>query len=169
MEGLGALVLKAFPGKSKEELEAVRMFGAWMKALSPRIVSNARPVRLERGVLTVHTTTSTWANSLQLESESLIAKLAHKAPGVRLRKLVFRVGTLPDVDPPTALEPEHEPGIPAEALPDDIARELARIGHDGVRAAVAKAAAAGLGAPGARKRTPDTMVSNPKPRKGGDY
>lgn len=168
MEGLSALVLKVYPGKSKEELEAVRAFGAWMKVLSPRIVKNARPVRLDRGVLTVHTTTSTWANSLQLESESLIAKIARRAPGVRLRKLVFRVGALPEVEPPTPLDPEPEPALAATVLPDDVARELARIGNDGVRDAVAKAAAAGLGTKIARKRERDALLDNPKPPKRRD-
>jgi hypothetical protein len=152
MSDLSSLVMRAYPGRSKEEIDTVRTFGAWAKALSPRIVKNARPVRLSRGLLTVHTSTGAWASSLQLESESLLTKLRARLPGVPLRKLIFRMGPLPDAEAPRPPDPEIEQGIPAEELPDDVARELARIQHDGVRAAVAKAAAAGLGTPGARKK-----------------
>jgi hypothetical protein len=145
MQGLSALLMQAYPGKTKEELQAVRVFGGWAKALSARIVHNAQPVKLWKGTLTVHTATSAWANSLQLESESLLAALNRKVPEVRVRKLVFRVGPLPNASTLLPPEPEPEPVVPASVLPDDVARELARISDDGVREAVARAAAAGLG------------------------
>ena len=145
MEGLSSLLLKAYPGKSKEELQAVRVFGAWAKALSTRILQNAQPVKLQNGTLTVHTATSAWANSLQLESDALIAAVQRRAPEVRLRKLVFRVGPLPNATTIVVDEPTSPGVVPAVTLPEDVARELARISDDGVREAVARAAAAGLG------------------------
>jgi hypothetical protein len=145
MEGLSSLLMKAYPGKSKEELQAVRVFGAWSKALSTRIVHNAQPVKLFKGALTVHTATSAWANSLQLESDALLQALQRKAPEVKLRKLFFRVGPLPNAATLLEPEPEAEAVTPAAHLPDDIARELARISDDTLREVVARAAAAGLG------------------------
>lgn len=145
MESVSALVARVYPGRSREELDAVRAFGAFMRALSQRILRNARPVKLSRGTLFVNTSNSAWANSLQLESESLLAKLKRTAPDARIRKLVFRAGPLPDA----ALPLPHTPlvvtkGIPLKELPSEIARELARIHNDDVREAVARAASVGL-------------------------
>src|SRR3954447_15860426 len=97
MEGLSTLVRKVYPGKSKEELEAVVTFGAWMSALSPRVVKNARPVRLHNGTLTVHACTGAWASSLQLESDGLIASMKRKVPTLPVKKLFIRVGVLPEL------------------------------------------------------------------------
>ncbi|HTU59355.1 MAG TPA: DUF721 domain-containing protein, partial [Polyangiales bacterium] len=92
MESVSALVARVYPGRSREELDAVRAFGAFIRALSQRILTNARPVKLSRGTLFVNTSNSAWANSLQLESESLLAKIKRTAPDARIRKLVFRAG-----------------------------------------------------------------------------
>jgi hypothetical protein len=144
---------KAYPGRSQEEVEAIQVFGAFMRALSPRIVKNARPVRLHKGLLTVHTTTSAWANTLQLEGEALLTLIKRVAPKARVRKMVFRVGELPNAAAPVARDAEPERTIPISELPEDIARELARIQPDNLREAVAKAAAAALGeTPVRRKR-----------------
>jgi hypothetical protein len=152
LENLSALVARVYPGRSRDELDAVRAFGAFMRALSPRILRNARPVKLFRGTLIVHTSNSAWANSLQLECESLLAKLKRVAPDARIRKLLFRAGPLPD----SALPMQHVPlvpngGIPLKELPEEIARELARIHNDGLREAVARAASVGLAATPERK------------------
>jgi hypothetical protein len=46
-------------------------------------------------------------------------------------------------------------GIPLKELPDEIARELARIHNDGLREAVARAASVGLAADRKLDRTTD--------------
>jgi hypothetical protein len=145
MENLSALVARVYPGRSRDELDAVRAFGAFMRALSPRILRNARPVKLMRGTLVIHTSNSAWANSLQLECESLLAKVRRVSPDARIRKLLFRAGPLPDA----ALPLPHTPlvqtrGIPLRELPEEIARELVRIHNDSLREAVARAASVGL-------------------------
>jgi Dna[CI] antecedent, DciA len=145
IENLSALVARVYPGRSRDELDAVRAFGAFIRALSPRILRNARPVKLMRGTLIVHTSNSAWANSLQLECEHLLAKVKRVTPDSRIRKLVFRAGPLPDA----ALPLPHTPlvkngGIPLKELPEEIARELVRIHNDGLREAVARAASVGL-------------------------
>jgi hypothetical protein len=169
MEGLASLVRKAYPGKSKEELEAVVAFGAWMSALSPRVVKNARPVRLQRGTLTVHACTGAWASSLQLESEALLTALKRKVPAIAVKRLFIRVGVLPELPAPLRAEVEPEPGMPIELLPEDIARELAHIQNDTLRLAVAKAAAAGLGSPARRPAVvPASRGDNPDTRNDDD-
>jgi hypothetical protein len=144
---LSALVTRVYPARSRDELLAVRAFGAFMRALSQRVLRNARPVKLMGATLIVHTSNSAWANSLQLESTALLEKIKRSAPDTRIRKLVFRAGPMPEA----ALPLPHTPlvargGIPLRDLPDDIARGLARIHHDELREAVKKAVSVGLAA-----------------------
>jgi Dna[CI] antecedent, DciA len=162
MAGLSSLVHKVYPSKSKEDLEAVVAFGAWMSAMSPRVLKNARPIRLQRGTLTVHAINGAWASSLQLESESLLVALKRKVPGVAVNKLFIRVGPLPNVTAPLRAEPEPEPPLPIDQLPEDLARELARVHNDDVRRAIARAAAAGMGRP-ARKPAPNPVSRGDNP------
>ena len=146
MENLSALVTRVYPSHSREELEAVRAFGAFMRAMSPRILRNARPVKHSRNTLFVNTSNSAWANTLALESTSLLAKLKRAVPGARVTKLVFRAGPLPDAALPLAALPltEAPRGLPLKELPEAIARGLARIHHDELREAVKRAASVGL-------------------------
>jgi hypothetical protein len=147
MENLSVLVSRAYPGQSREDLDAVRAFGTFMRALSPRVIRNARPVRLQRGTLTVHTSNSAWANSLQLESEAILAKLKRVAPDIRVRRLVFRGGPLPEAAAPLPPLPPVARRIQLREMPNEVARELARIQHDELREAVTRAASAGLAHP----------------------
>ena len=144
MENLSSLLAKVYPGRGKEELAAVRVFGAFMRALSPRVLKNARPVRFARGILTVHTINSAWASSLQLESEAILKRIAGFAPGQRVSKLVFRSGPLPDAALPVREEPEPKRGVALDKLPEDVARALAHIHDDTLREAVKRAALLGL-------------------------
>jgi Dna[CI] antecedent, DciA len=140
MENLSVLVGKVYPGRGKEELAAIRVFGVFMRALSPRVLRNARPVRFARGILTVHTSNSAWANSLQLESESILLRLRRHCPGLRLHKLVFRSGPMPDAALPIPEEPEPKRSVALDKLPAEIARELRHIHDDALREAVVRAA-----------------------------
>ena len=56
-----------------------------------------------------------------------------RATGVPLQKLVFRLGRLPDL--PDQIKPQPPPPklLPLDAIPDDVARELARVGSDALR------------------------------------
>lgn len=144
MENLSTLVAKVYPGRGQEELAAVRVFGAFMRVLSPRVLRNARPVRWNRGVLTVHTINSAWANSLQLESESILVRLRRLCSGLSIRKLVFRSGPLPDAALPFPEQPEPKRSIALDKLPEDVARELRHIHDDALREAVVRAVLMGL-------------------------
>src|SRR5688572_23697382 len=112
MENLSALVARVYPSRNREDIEAVQAFGAFMRALSPRVLRNARPVKLFRGTMIVHTSNSAWANSLQLESVGVLAKLKRVTPSLRVRKLVFRSGPLPDA----ALPLPHTPLVAAKRI-----------------------------------------------------
>jgi hypothetical protein len=147
MENLAVLVAKVYPGQSREDLDAVRAFGAFMRALSTRVLNNARPVRLLRGTLFVHTSNSAWANSLQLESSALLAKIKRVAPDARIRRLSFRSGPMPEAALPAPYTPLPPREIELRELPEEVARELAHIRDDALREAVTRAAAVGLAEP----------------------
>lgn len=137
---------RVYPGQSREDLAAVRAFGAFLRALSPRVLRNARPVKLWKGNLTVHTSNSAWANTLQLEHDALLAKIKRAAPDAAIRKLIFRSGPLPEAALPLPPMAEAQPGVPLSELPEELARELARIHNDELREAVRIAASVGLAA-----------------------
>jgi hypothetical protein len=154
LESIAAVVPKVYPTGEPDEARALRIFGVWSKVVSERVGRNAAPVRYARGVLTVHTVTSAWANVLQLESMQLLARLRARLPGIPLQRLSFRVGHLPE--PPEAVrrEPEPTPLLPLSEMPEALARELARIGDDTLRDKLTRAAAVSLAEPRKRKRDP---------------
>lgn len=143
-ERVGALVERVYPKGGLDDAHAPRVFATWAKIVPARVYDNARPVRLRRGALVVHTATSAWASVLQLEGEGLLAALRARVPGAPVAKLVFRVGALPPAPPAAPKRPKLGALRPVTELPEDVARALARIGDDALRDAVARAAAAGL-------------------------
>ena len=144
MSHISGLIARAYPRSEPPDISAMRAFAWWCKAVSVRVVKNARPVRLSRGVLTVHTSTSAWANTLQLESERFLQAIARCAPEATVKRIRFRVGALPDLPLPSRKNREPPPPQPLVQLPESVARELARIANDELRDAVARAASAGL-------------------------
>jgi hypothetical protein len=144
LTALSSLISKVYPSQEPEEARAYRVFAAFCKAVSERILNNARPVQFTRGVLTVHTATAAWANALSLESAQLLFKLRARVKDIKIERLVFRVGRLPDV--PVAVKPDPPPPrlLPLEQLPEELARALARIGSDALRERLAKAMAVSL-------------------------
>lgn len=143
-ESISTLILRAYPDHQPEDIPSPQAMTWWRKTVSKKILKNARPVRLSQGVLTIHTSTSVWANSLQYESESLLKAISSCVPEARVRKLHFQVGPLPEL----VFLPEEDPPTcsirPLTELPENIAQAIAKIKNDDVRDAVAYAAAAGL-------------------------
>jgi len=152
LEEISDLVVRAYPTRAPEELMILRAFAWWRSTVSPRILKNARPVRLRRGVLTIHTSTSAWADLLQYESESYLAEISKRAPEGKIKAIRFRVGPMPQMPTPRKEKKETPPARPLTELPEVVARALVRISNDRVRDAVARAAAAGL----AKKREKNT-------------
>ncbi|MBN1655122.1 MAG: DUF721 domain-containing protein [Deltaproteobacteria bacterium] len=122
----------------------LRAFAWWRDIVTPRIFKNARPARLWRGVLTIHTSTSAWANLLQYDSESYLAEIIKRAPEAKIKAIRFRVGPVPPIQQPRQEKSAPPASPPITDLPEVVARALAKISNDKVRNAVAKAAAAGL-------------------------
>lgn len=141
--GLSDLIPKVYPASEPEEAKSLRVFSAYSRSVSARVLENARPVRFQEGVLMVNTSTSTWANALSLESTQILADTRRRARGVKVAKIVFRTGPLPQLPPAAPIPPKLVP-IGLEQLPDQVARELASINDDALRDAVTRAAVTAL-------------------------
>jgi predicted nucleic acid-binding Zn ribbon protein len=113
----------------------------WTAAVGARIADRAKPMTLERGVLTVKFATSVWANELSLLQESLVARLRNA--GVEVKELRYRVG---EIEPP-ARPPERRGtrAVPPPApLPRELAVLLSRVEDRDLKEAIALAARANL-------------------------
>lgn len=135
---LGELVKKVYP--APEQLQEVQVFGWWARALPRRVLENARPVRLRNGVLWVHARSAVWAQELQLMSDEILARIRAFAPGAGVVAIRFRVAPLPPLVLPD--EKRRPPRVVADlnAIPEELGRELARIGDDELRNSIARAA-----------------------------
>lgn len=153
LEAIGKLIGKVYPTHEPDEARALRVFAAYARAVPERILRNARPVQYQRAVLTVHTATAAWANALALESAQLIGKLRFRLPEVPLSRIVFRVGKLPELIETVRPQPPPPRLLPLAQLPEELARELARIHHDGLRERLARAMAVSLGGSEPRSRS----------------
>lgn len=113
----------------------------WRDAVGLRIAERARPLSLERGVLTLRVTTSVWANELSLLAPTILERL--RAQSVPVRELRFRVGPIePPARPPERRTTRIIPG-PAP-IPPELEALLANVDDDELRAAIADAASANL-------------------------
>lgn len=166
MKGLASLVVKVFPSRTPLDRHLMIVFAQWCRSVPERVVTQAQPVRLRAGTLTVHTRTAAWANLLQLESESLLATLRSRYPSCGVRELLFRQGRFPDLPVPPKEAPPPPTVRPLRMLPEELAVQLVRIRNDALRDAVARAAAVGLGERIAQPPAPEYLaaVRNLPPR-----
>ncbi|RLB56541.1 MAG: hypothetical protein DRJ42_02965 [Deltaproteobacteria bacterium] len=151
-KALEELMTKAYPSKEPDDVKAIRAFGFWEKAVPDRVARNARPVALVRGTLIVHTTTSVWAQEIDLLKEQLMGSLRKVSPRSGVRGLRAKVGPMPPRLSDRKAPPPKPPAVPVASLPEELARELGRVGDDDVRDAITKAAAVGLARAAERKR-----------------
>ncbi len=113
----------------------------WIEAVGARIADRARPITLERGVLTIRAATSVWASELSLLGDTLLARL--RAGGVPVRELRFRVGPIePPARPPERRTTRRIP--PPAPLEGELADAVARVEDDELRAVITAAASANL-------------------------
>lgn len=148
LEPVAKLLKSVYP--APDQLEAAKAFSWWSRSVPPRIVEHARPVRLSRGVLTVHVSSSVWANELHYLSDDLLTRLREAAPTSGIEKIRFQVGPLPDIPKrPESAPPPPEP-VRLAALPEELGRALSRVDDDALRKAIAEAATTSL----ARVRKP---------------
>ena len=148
LESVAKLLKGVYP--APDQLEAAKAFAWWSRSVPPRILEHARPVRLSRGVLIVHVSSSVWANELHYLGDDLLARLREAAPTSRIEKIRFQVGPLPDI--PKRSEPAPRPPEPVRlaALPEELGRALSRVEDDALRKAITEAATTSL----ARVRKP---------------
>jgi len=113
----------------------------WRDAVGLRIAERARPLSLERGVLTLRVATSVWANELSLLAPTILERL--QAARVPVTELRFRVGP---IDPPQR-PPERRASCavpPPAPLPAELSRVLADVADESLREAIASAASSNL-------------------------
>lgn len=147
---LSDLVSKVYPSHEPDEVRAIRAFVWWEKSVPRRVLENARPVTIRRGVMYVHTSTSVWANELEMLKPQLLDSLKKHAPNSGIRDIRVRVGKLPPLQAPRPVRPPA-PAVPMAQLPEEVAHALAALGDDGLRDAVQRAAAVSLARSSSKK------------------
>ena len=125
-------------------MKAARAFRWWHRSVPPRVWRQARPVKIFRGTMLVHTRTAAWATELDFMRDMLLASLHQRAPDAGVRSLRFAVGPLPPL--PRSVSQEYRPvrALEPSAIPEDIGRELAHIDNDDLRNVIGQAATAAL-------------------------
>jgi hypothetical protein len=147
---LSSLVPAVYPSKEPEDIKAMRAVAVWDKAVPERVARNARPIALTHGTLLVHTSTTVWAQEIDLLKEQLLASIRRVAPHSGVRRIRARVGKLPPLAPSRKRERKPPPAVPVEELPELLARELAHVPDSDIRDAVTRAASVSLGRDRAR-------------------
>ncbi len=130
-----------YPG-ADDKRPLLRTFSWWDRAVSDRIAAKARPVKLYRGTLIVHTCSAAWAQELSFHERDLLASVRAHVPQVQ--RVRIRVGPfpapLPRLEKP---KPAYLP-LPVASLPADVARALAHVADDSLRDALTRAACTSL-------------------------
>jgi len=149
LESVARLLKGVYP--APDQYEAAKVFAWWSRSVPPRILEHARPVRLSRGVLIVHVSSSVWANELHYLTDDLLARVRESAPTAGIQKIRFQVGPLPDLPSrPQATAPPPAP-VRLASLPEALGRALSRVADDELRKAITEAATVSL----ARERQKD--------------
>jgi len=142
LESLAKLLKRVYP--APDQYEAAKVFSWWNRSVPRRLVEHARPVRLTRGVLLVHVSSSVWANELHYLTDDLLTRLREHAPESRIEKIRFQVGPLPDIPTRPREDPPPPEPVRLASLPDELGRALSRVEDDDLRKAIAEAATTSL-------------------------
>ncbi len=123
----------------------VRAQRAWQHAVPERVDVAARPARLLRGgVLIVHCVNSMWVHELSYLEEQFRERMKAGDPRLRLRKIRFVPGPLPERAPPLPHPKAPPPPLPAHALPPRVAAAIARVQDPKLQDALVRAACQSL-------------------------
>ena len=118
-----------------------RLAAVWADVVGAEVAGNARPVQLRDGRLVVTTSSSAWAQTLQLMSEMVIARLNERLGERAVEKAVFRHAGWEDFSPragggrdtpaaaPSASPQSRAAGPPAAAGPVPAGDDLAGFSH----------------------------------------
>jgi hypothetical protein len=142
LESVAKLLKGVYP--APDQLETAKVFAWWSRAVPPRIVEHARPVKLVRGVLLVHVSSSVWANELHYLTDDLLSRVRQQLPTIRIEKIRFQVGPLPELPKREPSSPPPPQPIRLASLPEDLGRALSRVEDDELRKAIAEAATTSL-------------------------
>ncbi|HWL85718.1 MAG TPA: DUF721 domain-containing protein [Polyangiaceae bacterium] len=105
----------------------------WARAVGYRIADRAKPMKLDRGVLTVRVPSSVWASELSMLTTSVVSRL--RDAGIEVTELRFRVA---EIEPPQR-PPERRitRAVPAPLpLPAELEATLARVADPELREAL---------------------------------
>jgi hypothetical protein len=153
-EPIASVLLRASGGESRDGSPLPPR--AWHDAVGDRISRRTRPMRLERGVLTVRAATAAWAQELTFVAPTIIERL--NALGFEVDALRFRVGPIEALAEPVRL-PAVKSIPAARPLPHDLARELEHVRDPDLRESITRAASANLAWQTARSATSVTPVA----------
>lgn len=81
-------LLRSLRAPSRSSLSGV--FGRWDAVVGPALAANVRPVRFDRGVLTVEVTDPAWATQVTFFGDQMRAQLAADV-GVHVERIEVRV------------------------------------------------------------------------------
>jgi hypothetical protein len=149
LESVSKLLKRVYP--APDQFETAKIFAWWSRAVPARILAHARPVRLNRGILVVHVSSSVWANELHYLTDDLLTRLRQHAPASGVENIRFQVGPLPDLPIRRKAPPPPPEPVRLASLPEELGRALSRVEDDQLRKAIAEAATTSL----ARVRKPD--------------
>lgn len=142
LESVAKVLKGIYP--APDQLEAAKVFSWWSRSVPPRIVRHARPVKLSRGLLLVHVTSSVWANELHYLTDDLLTRIRAFAPASGIERIRFKVGPLPDLPPHRQPPPPPPEPIRLASLPEELGRALSRVQDDALRRAITDAATTSL-------------------------
>lgn len=107
MELIGSIIEKLL---SETGVTAVtNPLGNWKDIVGEQVSLKARPVKLKNGVLTVHVYDSVWKHYLDLNKEEIIQKINARSSGEPVKKIVFKVGELPETYESGVIKPKKRP------------------------------------------------------------
>jgi len=94
MKSLGES-LKGWSPVAGAPVDPVLALGSrWPELVGGSVAANSRPLKIERGVLTVVTRSSAWSQQLSFLAENILKSIAKTVPGAGVERLTFKVGRL---------------------------------------------------------------------------
>jgi predicted nucleic acid-binding Zn ribbon protein len=81
-------VVKTLRGPSRQAVGG--LFGRWDEAVGEQVAQHVRPLKLDRGVLSVEVDDPAWATQVKFLAPAIISRLAEVA-GARVEQLQVRV------------------------------------------------------------------------------
>ncbi len=139
-EAIATVLLRASPDGAAREGAPLSPH-AWREAVGDRIATRARPIRLDRKILTVRAATSVWAQELTFVAPTIVTRL--RALGFEVESLRFCVGPV-EASARVRKPPPVKAVLAAAPLPAELARAIQRIEDPELRESLARAAASNL-------------------------